>query len=114
MVTLLLRNDGLVAAPDVSVDNPLPWPMRLITDTLEVGSGTGTELVDENRIRWEGELPAGRAVTLTYRALAPALLGEELWLYHAAHLEDGLGGAWERGGWVYVEPNRFYLPFVFN
>ena len=25
-------------------------------------------------------------------------------------LEDGLGGAWEQGGWLYVKPHRLYFP----
>ncbi len=114
-VTLVVRNDGLAAAPNVRVDNPLPWPLRLITGTFSVeGGGTVTELPWENRVLWDGEALVGMPVTLTYRAVAPPVLQEELWLYNAAHFEDALGGAWERGGWLYVEPHRLYLPFVFQ
>ncbi len=112
-VIVVVRNDGLGDALDVSVDNPLPWPLRLITETLSSdGVGTATELPWGNRIRWEGDVDVGTQVTLTYRAVAPHLLNDGLWLYNAARLEDGLGGAWERGGWLYVEPYRRYLPIM--
>jgi hypothetical protein len=51
-------------------------------------------------------------VTLTYRAIAPSVLEQGIWLYNAARLEDGFGGAWERGEWLYVEPHRWYFPVV--
>jgi hypothetical protein len=113
MVTLVLRNDGLDDALVASVDNPLPWPLRLITGTLSSGGvGTPTELPTENRILWQGQVAAGVPVTLTYRAIAPSVLEQGIWLYNAARLEDGLGGAWERGEWLYVEPHRWYFPVV--
>jgi uncharacterized repeat protein (TIGR01451 family) len=111
-VTLTLRNIGLADAPAAWVDNPLPWTMRLVTGTLAwSGQGTGTELARENRIRWQGELGRDALVTVTYRALAPATL-TETWAYNAARLEDGLGGAWERGDWLNAGPNRYYLPIA--
>jgi hypothetical protein len=114
-VTLVVRNDGLVDAPNASLDNPLPWPLRLVTGTLSVdGGGTATELLWENRVLWKGEAAVGTPVTLTYRATAPPILQETLWLFNAAHLEDGLGGAWERGDWLYVEPHRRYMPLIFK
>jgi uncharacterized repeat protein (TIGR01451 family) len=110
-VTLALRNDGLVDAPNVRVDNPLPWPFHLITGTYSSGGvGLWNELPGENRILWEGIVGVSAPVTLTYRAVAPAVLEAATWVYNAANLEDGLGGVWERGGWLYVEPLRFYLP----
>jgi uncharacterized repeat protein (TIGR01451 family) len=110
-VTLVVRNTGLADASDVRVDSPLPWPLRLITGTLTSGGvGTATELTWENRVLWEGEVDVGVPVTLTFRAAAPHLLREGLWLYVAAHLEDGRGGAWERGDWLDVEPYRFFMP----
>jgi hypothetical protein len=127
LVTLVVRNSGHGDAPNVRVDNALPWPLRLITGTLSHGDaaqsqgdakhsaygvGTATEFPRENRILWEGEVAIGAPVTLTYRAVAPPVLQEGMWLFNAAHLEDGLGGAWERGGWLYVEPHRLYLPII--
>jgi uncharacterized repeat protein (TIGR01451 family) len=113
--TLVVRNNGLADAAGASVDHPLPWPLRLITGTLSVqGGGTTTELARDNRVLWEGKATVGAPVTLTYRATAPALLGGALWLYDAARLEDGLGGAWERGAWLYVQPHHFYMPIFFK
>jgi uncharacterized repeat protein (TIGR01451 family) len=110
-VTLVVRNGGLDDAANASVDNPLPWPLRFITGTLSSGGvGMAIELPRENRVQWEGEVPVGVPVTLTYRAVAPPVLDDGMWLYNAAHLEDGLGGAWEQGGWLYVEPQRWYFP----
>jgi uncharacterized repeat protein (TIGR01451 family) len=110
-VTLVLRNDGLVDATNARVDNALPWPFHLITGTYSSGGvGLWDELPGENRILWEGIVGVSVPVTLTYRAVAPAVLEAATWVYNAAHLEDGLGGVWERGGWLYVEPFRFYLP----
>jgi len=112
-VTLVLRNTGLSDALDASVDAPLPWTMRLITGTLSVaGGGVATEWPAENRVQWAGPLAVGEAVTLTYHAVAPRALTEPTWAYVAARLEDGRGGAWERGGWLYVEPHRFYFPII--
>jgi uncharacterized repeat protein (TIGR01451 family) len=112
-VTLVVRNDGLADASDVNVNNPLPWTLRLITGTLSSGGvGTPIELPKENRVRWQGDVAAGEPVTLTYRAVAPSVLEEGTWVYNAARLEPGLGGAWERGGWLFVEPKRFYFPMV--
>jgi uncharacterized repeat protein (TIGR01451 family) len=114
-VTLVLRNEGLDDARNVSVDNPLPWPLRLVTGTLSSGGvGLAEELLGENRVRWEGALAVGAPVTLTYRAIAPPVLEAATWVYNAARLEDGLGGAWERGGWLYVEPQRLYFPLFFK
>jgi uncharacterized repeat protein (TIGR01451 family) len=110
-VTLVLHNSGPADAPDASVDHPLPWPLRLVTGTLSSsGVGLATEVSGKNRLRWEGALAAGAPVTLTYRAVAPPVLAEATWLYNAARLEDGQGGVWERGGWLYVQPHRLYLP----
>jgi uncharacterized repeat protein (TIGR01451 family) len=112
-VILVVRNDGLDDALVASVDNPLPWPLRLITGTLSSGGvGTPTELPTENRILWQGKVAMGMPATLTYRAIAPSVLEQGIWLYNAARLEDGLGGAWERGEWLYVEPHRWYFPVV--
>jgi hypothetical protein len=35
-------------------------------------------------------------------------------VYNAARVDDGLGGAWERGEWLFVEPQRLYMPLFFN
>jgi uncharacterized repeat protein (TIGR01451 family) len=114
-VTLVLRNAGLDDASHANIDNPLPWPLRLITGTLSAGGvGVATELPGENKILWEGPLAVGAPVTLTYGAIAPPVLREGTWVYNAARLQDGLGGAWERGGWLYVEPHRFYFPLLYK
>ncbi len=111
-VTLALRNTGLSDAPAATLDAPLPWTMQLVTGTLSASAGAPTELPTENRVQWEGSLAVGEAVTLTYRAVAPRALAEPTWAYVAARLEDGIGGAWERGGWLYVEPHRFFFPIM--
>jgi uncharacterized repeat protein (TIGR01451 family) len=113
--TLVIRNDGLADALNATVDNPLPWPLRLITGTLSAeGGGTATELPWENRVLWQGEVAVGTPVTLTYRAVAPPVLLDDLWLYNAARVQDGLGGAWERGGWLYAQPHLLYFPVFFK
>ena len=89
-VTLVIRNHGLADAPNASVHNPLPWPLRLIkgqprADEVDVV----VELPWENEFLWEGEVAVGEPVTLTYSAVAPPLLNEAIWLYNAARLEDG-------------------------
>ena len=121
-VTLALRNTSLTClggqcqgadAPNASVEVPLPWTMRLVTGTLSVvGGGAAVELPTENRVEWEGPLSVGEPVTLSFRAVAPRALHEPTWAFVAARLEDGMGGAWERGDWLYAEPWRFYLPVV--
>jgi uncharacterized repeat protein (TIGR01451 family) len=114
-VTLVGRNNGLADAPNASVDNPLPWPLRLITGTLSShGVGTATERPQENRVAWQGEIAAGASITLTYRAIAPPVLDAATWLYNAARLETSLGGAWERGAWLTVEPHWQYFPIFFK
>jgi uncharacterized repeat protein (TIGR01451 family) len=113
LVTLVLRNEGLADTPDATVDNPLPWPLRLVTGTLSSGGvGLATELPGENRVRWEGAVAIGAPVTVTYRAVAPSVLQDGIWLFNAAHLQDGMSGAWERGHWLYVQPYRQFFPFV--
>jgi uncharacterized repeat protein (TIGR01451 family) len=113
--TLVVRNVGIVDAGEASVNHPLPWPLRLVTGTLSAeGGGTATEWLWENRIEWRGRAAVGAPVTLTYRATAPSIVKEDLWLYDAARLEDGVGGAWERGGWLYVAPHRRYMPIWFK
>ena len=53
---LVIRNNGLANAANASVDHPLPWPLRLVTDTLSVeGDGRVTELPRKNRVLWEGK-----------------------------------------------------------
>jgi uncharacterized repeat protein (TIGR01451 family) len=112
-VTLVVRNKGLADAPEAAVDNPLPWPLRLVMGTLSSGGvGVATELSEENRVRWEGAVAVGLPVTVTYRAVAPSVLRDGMWLFNAAQLQDGMGGAWERGSWLFVQPNRYYFPFV--
>ena len=112
-VTLIVRNDGLADAPQVHVDVPLPWRMRLLTGTVSVvGGGTVTLWPDADRLQWEGPVAVGAPVTLRYRAVASTAPEAPTWAYVAARLDDGLGGAWERGGWVYVRPCRAYLPVV--
>jgi hypothetical protein len=112
-VALVLRNAGLTDALGASLDNPLPWPLRLVTGTISSGGiGIAEELPGKNRIRWQGNVAVGGRVTLTYRAAAPPVLQEGLWLYNAAHLEDGMGGSWEQGDWLYVWPYRYYFPIL--
>jgi len=114
-VTLVARNNGLADGSNVSVENPLPWPLRLITGTLSShGVGTATERTQENRVSWQGEIAAGASVTLTYRAIAPPVLNLNLWVYNAARLQVSPGGAWEQGAWLYVEPHRVYYPIFFK
>jgi uncharacterized repeat protein (TIGR01451 family) len=114
-ITLVARNSGLDDASAVSLDNPLPWPLRLITGTLSSqGVGTATERPQENRVAWQGEIVAGASITLTYRAIAPPVLDAATWVYNAARLENGLGGVWERGAWLYVEPHLIYFPIFFK
>ncbi len=112
-VTLIVRNDGLADAPHVHVDAPLPWSMRLLTDTLSVvGGGTATVWGEANRLQWEGPLDVSAAVTLRYRAVAFAVPKTSTWAYVAARLDDGLGSTWERGNWLYIRPCWAYLPVV--
>jgi len=120
-VTLVLRNDGLEDAISATMDTLLPWPMQLITGTAiatgtsgHTGNGVGqlTEWPQSGRISWVGALDVGTPVTVTYRAIAPAVLQAPTWFYNATQLQDGAGGAWERGTWFLVEPNRLYLPLL--
>jgi uncharacterized repeat protein (TIGR01451 family) len=115
LVTLVVSNTGLVDTLDASLKDALPWPLHLISGTLSVdGPGTAQELPKENWVLWEGRVEVGRPVVLTYRAFTPPLFREPLWVYHAVHLEDGMGGAWEQGDWLYVEPRRYYFPLLFK
>jgi uncharacterized repeat protein (TIGR01451 family) len=110
-VTLVIRNNGLADAVNASADNPLPWPLRVITGTLTSGGvGTATELLHKNRILWRGEVAVGTPVTLTYRASAPPIVKGETWVNNAVWLEDGHDRAWERDNWLHVESYRFFFP----
>ncbi len=112
-VTLVLRNDGLTDALSVTLDNPLPWPMHLVTGTAtSAGGGQLAQWPRRNRISWEGTLNVGTPVTVTYHATAPMVLQTPTWFYNAIELRDGTGGAWARGTWLLVEPNRHYLPLL--
>ena len=113
--TLVVRNEGLVRAEHALVDNPLPWPLRLVMGTsTSNGEGVLTELSRENRIMWEGDVGVNEAVTLSYRVIAPPLLYHDLWLYNAARFETEADDAWERGSWFFVRPQRFYFPILFK
>lgn len=115
LVTVVVSNTGLVDALDASLDDALPWPLRLVSETLSIdGPGAAQEFPRDNRVLWEGPVEVGRPVILTYRALTPPLFRVPLWLYHAVRLEDGMGGAWEQGDWLYVEPHRYYFPLLFK
>ena len=109
--TLVVRNEGLADAEGVQVDNALPWPLHLVAGTsASSGGGVLTELPQSNRILWEGDVGVSKAVTLSYRMIAPSLLRDDLWLYNAARFEIGSDHAWERGDWLLASPQRFYFP----
>ncbi len=110
-LTLVLRNTGLTDTLAASLDNPLPWPMHLISGSLS-GGGVGTLLPEQDRVFWQGPIPQGQAVTLTYQA-AP-LSRRPVWLSNAFQVSDGMGGVWEIKEGVDVEPQRVYLPIVLN
>jgi hypothetical protein len=73
----------------------------------------GTLQVPTGTVEWVGPLNAGDQVTLTYQITMPADLLHPP-LYSVAYLEDGVGGAWERATWLFVDAPRCYLPLVFK
>jgi len=108
--TLLLVNAGPGDGPAAVVTNVLPAGADLVPGSLAwVGGGAAAVLTDT--LVWTGPLSASARVTLTYRLALPAGLLHPP-LYSVAFLEDGVGGGWERGAWVVLEPRRLYLPAV--
>jgi CO dehydrogenase/acetyl-CoA synthase beta subunit len=73
--------------------------------------GGGTAEVPTGTLRWACALRSGEQITLTYQITLPTGLAYS-YLYSAAFLEDGVGGAWERATWLPVEPVRVYLPLI--
>jgi uncharacterized repeat protein (TIGR01451 family) len=108
--TLALANAGLADAPTAAVTNVLPSAAAFVTSSLAwEGGGVAEPLT--GTVRWVGPLGIGNRVTMTYRLTLPTDVTHPP-LYSVAFLEDGLGGAWERPTWLFVEPLRYYLPAV--
>jgi uncharacterized repeat protein (TIGR01451 family) len=108
--TLALANGGLADAPTAVVTNVLPSAAAFVSGSLTLEGGGAAELLT-GTVRWAGPLSIGNRVTVTYRLTLPTDPFHPP-MYGVAFLEDGLGGAWERPTWLFVEPLRYYLPAV--
>ena len=110
--TLALANGGPGNSLTATAAISLPADAALVPGSLTwIGGGAATTYTGE--VRWAGPLGVGSEVTVTYQLTLPASLVHPP-LYSVAFLEDGTGGAWERGTWLLVEPLRWYFPLIFR
>ena len=101
--TIVMRNDGTLNAPDVSLYDSIPISTTYVPGSAWVSSGT---VSDTDGIRWCGSLPAGGAVTLTFRATVSTSAP----IKNTAVLSDGYGTTLDLI--ALVNGRRVYLPLV--
>ncbi len=109
--TLLLRNDGLAAAPAAWLTNPLPFHTSYLTGSLALQGGGAAGEAD-GVITWTGALALGQPVTLTYQALIAHDGGYNI--VGRASLSDGYGEVWQLVARTAVDYFKLYFPLVFK
>lgn len=108
--TLVARNVGLADAPTVAITGLLPIDATMLSGTLASSVGAASEL--SGTVRWNGAVPAGGLVTLTYQMTVPPNLSNRLY-FGGALFDDGLVLN-HVGTWLEVRPHRFYLPQMYR
>ncbi len=108
--TLVVSNTGRATAA-ASVADPIPAGVVYIPNSSRVNA-TPIELFDpaQNRIAWNGAIPAGGAVTIGFRVAVTATPGSRV--TNQVTFDDGAGLLFER--WITSLPVRYtiYLPMM--
>jgi hypothetical protein len=105
--TLTVHNRG-ADWPAGQIIGLLPFDQVAISDTVTATFGAAMSLT--RTVMWQGALPSGQAVTVTYQMTAPFSLNNQRLYGSAVVIDDA--GIWQTGAWVNVQPRRAYLPLV--
>ncbi len=108
--TLVARNTGLADAPTLAITGLLPIDTVMLSGTLASSVGSASEL--SGTVKWDGAIPAGSALTITYQMTVPGSLEDRLY-FGDALLDDGLTLA-RTPAWLTVQPQRYYLPQIYK
>jgi len=106
---LTLTNAGPADATTATAVISLPANTALVSGSLGWSGGVAEAL--SGAVRWRGSVSASMQATVSWRLSLPSALSR-VPFYSVAFVEDGVGGRWERPGWVWVVPWRLYLPVV--
>jgi len=110
--TLALANAGTGDALTATAAISLPAAVTFVPGSLAWAGGGAAEGLT-GTVRWTGPLSAQGQVSLTYGLTLPTSPVHPP-LYSVAFVEDGMGGEWERGVWLEIEPLRWYFPLIFR
>lgn len=107
--TIVLKNDGLVNNPVVTLTNTLPHLLELVSlDTPSQGA-----LVSSGKtLTWTTALAKNEVATLTYRAVISYEAGSDI--KNIAYVQDGLSPTLALTARAAFKRTRFYLPVIWK
>ena len=94
--TLTLLNSGSEDAGGVRTRAVLPVSTTLIAGSLDASSGLVLFDPDKRLVAWEGGVPTGGVVTVTYQVSLESTLADGSRVVHQAELTDGSGRVYRR------------------
>jgi uncharacterized repeat protein (TIGR01451 family) len=107
--TVVLRNDGLVDNPVVTLTNTLPHLLELVS--LDTPS-QGTLLSGGKSLTWTTALAKNEVATLTYRAVISYEAG--IAVENTAYVQDGLNPTLALTARAAFKRMHFYLPIIWK
>jgi uncharacterized repeat protein (TIGR01451 family) len=106
---LFIYNNGLAPAQTTSATLRLPDALSLLTDTLQVSSGSAE--VNGRFLRWQGNIAVNQTITVSIMMTTPFQLNP-LWLPATAILDDNLTAVIVKDTLVPLFPRQSYLPAI--
>jgi uncharacterized repeat protein (TIGR01451 family) len=106
---LFIYNNGLAPAQTTSATLRLPDALSLLTDTLQVSSGSAE--VNGRFLRWQGNIAVNQTITVSIMLTTPFQL-DPLWLPATAILDDNLTAVIVKDTLVPLFPRQSYLPAI--
>ena len=110
--TLIVRNQGVIDAPAVSISMPVPAYTAFLSGLLHTGTGA-VPIGGPAGISWHGPVPLGDAVTITCRVVITSPR-RPLRIQGRAYLDDGYGMTITRQAVAEVPPYRVRLVLIFK
>ncbi len=107
--TMTLRNESLVAADGITAVLHLPGTLTPLAVTLQTSSGTA--VLDENKISWQGDVIEGSDVIvslLTWRHIDV----KNDWVAATAFIDDGVTRPLVRTAVSYLQPYTQHMPII--
>jgi uncharacterized repeat protein (TIGR01451 family) len=108
--TLLIQNDGVAAASQMSATLYLPASLNLLTDTVQSSAGGIT--LNDRIILWQGNVAAGGQATVTAVATRTMNVEDPGWITAVAYLDDQATTPIVRSVQVHLPTYKYYFPIV--